>query len=105
MQLRGGMNEVMRQAARLQRKIDDTRKEAHDRTLEVSGANEKVKVTANYGREVVRIDVDPEFLAGDRELALDAIAATCNAALKAASDAMEKEINKATGGIKIPGLT
>jgi DNA-binding protein YbaB len=31
--------------------------------------------------------------------------ATANAALEAASKAMDQEIEKATGGLKIPGIT
>lgn len=105
MQFRGGMNELMRQASRLNRKVEDTRKNLQDKTLEATGANEKVKVTASYSRKLVRIDVDPEFFASDQELAWDAIVATANAALEAASKAMDQEIEKATGGLKIPGIT
>lgn len=105
MQFRGGMSELMRQASRIQRKIEQTKAELKDKTVEVTGANEKVKVVANYGREIVQITVDPEFLAAERELALDAIAATANAALKMAGDGMEKELEKISGGLKIPGIT
>lgn len=104
-QFRGGINELMKQAAWLQRRVEETQKSNKDRTLDVTGANDKVKVTVTYGREITRIEVDPELLASDRELALDAVAATVNSALKAASEAMDKEIAKATGGLKIPGIT
>ncbi|MBL8603233.1 MAG: YbaB/EbfC family nucleoid-associated protein [Myxococcales bacterium] len=104
MQMRGGMNEVLRQAARLQRKIEETKAAFSSQTLEVTGANDKVKVTASLAREVVRIEIDPAFLAEDREFALDAAVGTINAALKKASDAMEAELNKVTGGVKIPGV-
>ncbi|MFO0626442.1 MAG: YbaB/EbfC family nucleoid-associated protein [Polyangiales bacterium] len=105
MQFRGGMNELMRQASRLNKKVEDTRKSLQDHTLEATGANDKVKVTASYGRKLVRIDVDPAFFASDPELAWDAVVATANAALEAASKAMDQEIEKATGGLKIPGIT
>lgn len=105
MQFRGGMNELMRQASRLNKKVEDTRKALQDNTLEASGANDKVKVTASYSRKLVQIKVDPEFFAADPELAWDAIVATANAALEAASKAMDQEIEKATGGLKLPGIT
>lgn len=105
MQFRGGINELMRQASRLNRKVTETREALQDRTLEATGANEKVKVTASYARKLVRIQVDPEFFAADQELAWDAIVATANAALEAAGKAMDQEIEKATGGLKIPGIT
>ena len=95
----------MRQASRLQRKIEETRLAVRDQTVEATGAGDKVKVTANYAREIVRIDIDPEFLAADRDFTLDAAVGACNNALKAASVAMDAEIEKATGGLKIPGIT
>lgn len=104
-QIRGGINDLMRQAAWLQRKVEEAQKTHKERTLVVPGANDKVKVTVTLGREVTRIEVDPEFLASDAEFAMDAVAGTVNTALKAASEEMDKEIQKATGGLKIPGLT
>lgn len=105
MQFRGGINELMRQASRLNRKVEDTRKALQDKTVEATGANEKVTVTASYARKLVQIKVDPAFMAADPELAWDAIVATANVALEAAGKAMDQEIEKATGGLKIPGIT
>ncbi len=105
MQFRGSMNELMRQASRMERKVSEARKANEDRTVEATGANEKVKVVAKLSRELVSITVDPDLLNEDRELALDAVVATANAAMKMASDAMDAEIQKVTGGLKIPGVT
>ena len=104
-QFRGGINELMKQAAWLQRKVEEAQKTHKERTITVSGVGDKVKVTATLGREVTRIEIDPEFLAGDRDLALDAAVGVVNNALKAAAEEMDKEIQKATGGLKIPGIT
>ncbi len=105
MQFRGGISELMRQASRIQRKVDETREALKNECVVATGANDKVKVTANYARELVRVEIDPEFLADDRDLALDALVATANAALKLATEAMDKEISKASGGLKLPGVT
>lgn len=104
MQIRGGMNEILRQASRMQRKIEEAKAAVKDQTVEALGANDQVKVTANLGRELVRIEIDPQLLADDRDLALDALVATANAALKLANEKMEAELNKVTGGMKIPGM-
>lgn len=105
MQFRGGINELMKQASRIQRRVEETREANKDRTVEATGANDKVKVTASYSRQLVRIDIDPELYASDRELALDAVVAAANVALQMGSAAMDKEIEKVTGGAKIPGIT
>jgi DNA-binding YbaB/EbfC family protein len=106
MQFRGGMNELMRQAARMQRKIEQAKSELKDKEVTASAAADKVKATVTYGRKVSRIEVDPEFLKSEgTEMALDAVAAAINTALEQADKAMESELEKVTGGVKIPGLT
>jgi nucleoid-associated protein EbfC len=105
MQIRGGMNELMRQAARMQRKIEEKRAEVADKDVTATAVGDKVKVTATYARKVSRIEVDPEFLKTEgTDLALDGVCAAVNAALDAADKAMEAEIGKVTGGMKIPGV-
>jgi nucleoid-associated protein EbfC len=106
MQFRGGMNELMRQAARMQRKIEQTKNELKDKEVTATAVGDKVKATVTYGRKVSRIELDPEFLASEGlELALDGVAAAVNAGLEQAEKAMEAELEKVTGGVKIPGVT
>ncbi|MDP3278080.1 MAG: YbaB/EbfC family nucleoid-associated protein [Deltaproteobacteria bacterium] len=105
MQFRGGMNELLRQASRVQRKIEETKAEYKLKMFEVSGANDKVKVVVNGAREVVSIDVDPAFMQSeDRSLVFDAITATINAGLAKAGTELDASLEKLTGGAKIPGL-
>jgi DNA-binding YbaB/EbfC family protein len=104
-QFRGGMNELMRQAARLQRKIDQVKKENADKEVTATAVGDKVKATATYSRKVTRIEIDPEFLKSEGiELALDGACAAINTALEQAEKAMEAEVDKVTGGVKIPGM-
>lgn len=105
MQFRGGMNELMRQAARIQRKIDTTKKELADREVTATAVGDKVKATVTYARKVTRLEVDPEFLKTEGiELALDGVCAALNQALEQADKAMEAELEKVTGGVKLPGM-
>ena len=105
MQFRGGMNELMRQAARMQRRIDQAKTELKERELTVEGLGGKVKVTVNLGRSVKRIDIDKETLTSeDTDLVLDAVCAAINQGIEQADKQMEAEIEKVTGGVKIPGM-
>jgi DNA-binding protein YbaB len=100
--MRGGMNEFARQIARMQRKVEQVKKDCGDKEISATAVGDKVKATATYAGKVSRIDVDPEFLKSEGlELAMDSACAAVNAALELANKAMEAEINKATGG-KIP---
>lgn len=105
-QFRGGMNELMRQAARMQRKIEQVKKECGDKEISATAVGDKVTATATYAGKIARVEIDPEFLKSEGiELALDGVCAAVNAALEQAEKAMDKELEKVTGGVKIPGLT
>lgn len=105
MQFRGGMNELMRQAARMQRRIDQAKTELKERELEVESLGGKVKVTVTLGRSVKRIDIDKETLkTEDVDLILDGVCAAINQGIEQADKQMEAEIEKVTGGVKIPGM-
>jgi nucleoid-associated protein EbfC len=104
-QFRGGMNELMRQAARMQRKVEQVKKEHGDKEVSATAVGDKVKATASYAGKVTRIEIDPEFLKTEGlELALDGACAAINSALELAEKAMEAELEKVTGGVKIPGM-
>jgi DNA-binding YbaB/EbfC family protein len=105
MQFRGGMNELMRQAARMQRRIDEAKSTLKDREITVDGLGGKVKVVVTLGRSVKRIDVDKQALLGDdAEFVLDGVCAAINQAIDQADKQMEAELEKVTGGVKIPGM-
>jgi DNA-binding YbaB/EbfC family protein len=104
MQFRGGMNELMRQAARMQRKIETLKNEIKDDEVSAKSAGDKVEVTVTLEGKLRRIVVDPALLAEDAELAMDAVCAAANAALDVADKKVDAEVNKITGGIKIHGM-
>ncbi|WP_437734605.1 YbaB/EbfC family nucleoid-associated protein [Sorangium sp. So ce1335] len=105
MQFRGGMNELVRQAARMQRKIDQVKGELKDREVSATAAGDKVTVVVTCEGKLRRIDVDPAFLQSEGlEMALDSIVAATNSALDTADKLVESEIAKVTGGVKLPGM-
>jgi DNA-binding YbaB/EbfC family protein len=105
MKFRGGMSEMIRQASRIQRKVEARKEELKRQTVEATGGNNRVKVVVNGAREVVSIEVDPELIKSEElSLVLDLIAATANAALGKSAQMLESEIDKITGGMRIPGL-
>ena len=105
MNFRGGMNELMRQAARMQRRVEQAKTLLKDKELTASAVGDKVKVIVTLGRKVSRIEIDPEFLKSEGlELALDGVCAAVNSGLDQAEKEMEAELAKVTGGVKIPGM-
>jgi DNA-binding YbaB/EbfC family protein len=102
---RGGMSELMRQASRLQRKIEKRKEELKETTIEASSGNEQVKVVVNGARDLVSISIDPELLKSeDLSMVQDLLVAAVNAGMKKSSEMVDAELEKVTGGLKIPGL-
>jgi len=106
MKFRGGMGELMRQASRLQRKLEKRKEELKTETTEASSGNDQVKVTVNGAGEMVKIEIVPELLEGeDLEMVQDLIVAATNAALTKSREMVDAELEKISGGLKIPGMT
>lgn len=96
---------MLRQAQRMQRKIDEAKTRLKDTELTVEGLGGKVKVTVTLGRSVKRIEIDPETLkTEDKDLVLDGVCAAINQGIEQADKQMEAELEKVTGGVKIPGM-
>ena len=84
----------MRQASRMQRKVEQRKKELKDETVEIGVGNDQVKVT-----------ISPELLTAEGlEMAQDLVVAGVNAALKKAQEMVDAELEKVTKGIKMPGI-
>jgi len=99
------MGELMRQASRLQRRVEQRKQELKTETVEASAGNDQVKVTVSGGGELLSIVIAPELLKQeDLGMVQDLIVAGTNAALKKSQEMVEAEIEKVTGGVKIPGL-
>lgn len=105
MNFRGGMGELMRQAGRIQRKVEARREELNEQTFEASAGNDKVTAIANGIPELTEIKIDPELLQQeDMEMVQDLVVAAANAALTKAREHVDAEIEKITGGLSIPGI-
>lgn len=105
MNFRGGMGELMRQANRMQRKVEKRREELKEETFEASAGNDKVIAVANGTPELVELRIDESLLRDEGlEMVQDLVVAASNAALTKARDHVEAEIDKITGGLSIPGI-
>lgn len=100
------MNEMMRQAARMQRRIQQIHEEMKVKTWTAKVVGDKVSAVVTGERKVSQITVDAEFFkTEDQDVVLDSIAAAINAAQEMAEKEIEAAVTQATGGLKIPGIT
>lgn len=106
MRFRGGMDELMRQASRMQRKIEQRREELKTNEWTGVAGNDRVKITVTGGLDLAKVEIDPKLIEEEGlEMVQDLLVAAANTALKNAREGVDAELEKITGGLKIPGLT
>lgn len=102
---RGGISELMRQAHRMQTKLEGAKVELKDKTWEAESAGGKIKVVINGAREITNVTLDKELVnPEDIESLQDVFVSAVNAALKLADEKINEATEEITGGMKIPGM-
>jgi DNA-binding YbaB/EbfC family protein len=103
----GNMNEMMKQAQKMQEKFLKMQEELKDKTVEAAAGGGAVTVTANGAKQVLNIKIDKELIvSGDVEMLQDLVTAAVNEALTKAQEMTDSETKKITGGlgINLPGM-
>ena len=101
----GNMQQLARQAQKLQQQISKVQEELEAREFEASAGGGMVTVKVTGKKELVALEIKPEAVdPDDVEMLQDMVMAAVNEALRTASDTMEREMGKLTGGLNMPGL-
>ncbi len=100
-----GMNEMIRQAQVMQRKMSEKQEELKSMIVEASSGGGMVTVKATCGQEIAQVLIEDSVMeAGDKDMLQDLVLTAANEALKKSKDVMEKELTSITGGLNIPGM-
>ena len=100
------IGKLMKQAARVQRQIEEVQAQLAARTVEASSGGGAVKVVARCDGTVASIKIDPQaFNSGDAQLLEDLVLTAANNALSQAKEISTAEMGKVTSGFSLPGLT
>ena len=100
----GNMNNLMKQAQRMQRQMEENQKELEEKEFTAKAGGGAVEVTVTGKKEITKIKlseevVDPE----DIEMLEDLVMAATNEALRMAEEASAEAMNKMTGGLGLGG--
>ena len=99
------MQQMMRQAQKMQAQLAKAQDEIKDMTAEATAGGGMVKVVAKGDMTLVSVTIDPEAVdPEDVEMLQDVVLAAANAALAAVSEKANARLSAATGGMNIPGL-
>ena len=101
----GNMNNLMKQAQKLQKQMEDMQKEIETKEFEASVGGGAVVVKVNGKKEVSAINIKPEVVdPDDVEMLEDLVLTAVNEAMKKADEETSSKMGKLTGGMGMPGL-
>ncbi len=96
----GNMNNLMKQAQRMQRQMEEAQKQMEEMEATASAGGGAVEVTVSGKKEVLKVKLAPEVVdPDDIEMLEDLIVAATNEALRKIDDASQQSMSKITGGL------
>ena len=99
------MQQLARQAQKLQQQMTKMQEELDAREFEATSGGGMVTAKVNGKRELLAISIKPEAVdPDDVEMLEDMVMAAVNEALRTAAETVEREMGKLTGGMGMPGL-
>ena len=99
----GNMNNMIRQAQKMQQDMMKAQEELESKTYEAAAGGGVVTAAVSGKKELVGVTIDPEAVdPEDVEMLQDLIVAAVNEALRRASDDAASQMSKLTGGLNLP---
>ena len=96
----GNMSNLMKQAQRMQRQMEEGQKELETKEFTAAAGGGAVEVTVDGKKEVVAVKLSEEVVdPDDVEMLQDLIVAATNEALRKADEASANLMGKMTGGL------
>jgi DNA-binding YbaB/EbfC family protein len=101
----GDMGNLMKQAQDIQRRVAKVQSELKERIEEGTAGGGMVTALVNGAQDVVSIRIDPEVVdPDDVDMLEDLVLAAIRQAMEKAREMAQTEMNKATGGLGLPGM-
>src|SRR5438477_11078254 len=99
------LNKLMKQAQQMQAQMAKAQAELEEKTVQVTAAGGKIKVTANGAREILSIKIGHEIVdPNDVEFPEEAVWSGMQQAIEQGKARAQSELKMITGGPGLPGL-
>ena len=96
----GNMNQLMKQAQRMQRQMEEAQAQLEEAEMTGTAGGGVVEVTVSGKREITKVTIDPEAVdPDDVEMLEDLIMAATNEALRKVDEVSQASMSKFTGGL------
>ena len=99
-----GVGKLMKQAAKMQKKIESMQEELSKSELEISSGGGAVVIKINGQSEFQSLTIDPELLKEDPSLIEETLLEAIKEASAKAKAFNDEQMAKATQGLSMPGL-
>ncbi len=100
----GNMNNLMKQAQRMQRQMEENQKELEEKEFSAKAGGGAVEVTVTGKKEITKVKLSQEVVdPDDVEMLEDLVMAAANEALRMADEANAEMMSKMTGGLGLGG--
>ena len=99
------MNQMMKQAQKMQKQMAEMQEELANKTLDVSSGGGAVKITINGEKQITALTISPDVVdPDDVEMLQDLVMTAVNEAIRQIDEAANSQMSKITGGMNLPGL-
>ena len=99
------MNQLMKQAQKMQKQMAEMQEDLANKTLEISSGGGAVKVTVNGEKKILDLVISPDVVdPDDVEMLQDLIISAVNEAIRQMEESVNSQMSKLTGGLNMPGL-
>ena len=99
-----GVGKLLKQAQKMQQKMEETQSALSEETIEVTGGGGAVSITISGQGEFKDFKLDPDFLKEDAEFVSEAILQAIQDASEQAKKKSDEAMRGLTGGMQMPGL-
>lgn len=99
-----GVGKLLKQAQKMQRKIEALQEELAATELEVSSGGGAIQVKINGQGEFLGLKLDPEFLKEDAEFVEETLLEAIKEAAAKSKAVNEEKMGDATAGFQLPGM-
>lgn len=99
-----GVNKLLKQAQKMQKKMEALQQELAEREIEVSHGGGAVVVKITAAQEFRALTIDPEFLKEDAETVQETLLEAIREAGAKAKAEYEEAMGSVSEGMSIPGL-
>jgi DNA-binding YbaB/EbfC family protein len=99
-----GVGTLLKQAKKMQQKIEEMQKSLETREIDVSSGGGAVQIKINGAGKFIAVKLDPEFLKEDAKLVEETLLNAVREAATKAKELNDSEMQRISAGFQVPGM-